>query len=160
MISFRIKNKNIAKEWIQKLFADKKFYPSMIYRADEAMMDAIIKYEDDPFAWPTLMEDQFEDVFSKFKDDNILVVSDFTVYLKDEQFFDEVSKIERSFGIATPNGISLQYRCPIAFAISKDIFTYDTYLGIIEQFSYIAFVDQKSGRTLIALPELNFLIYP
>ena len=71
MISFSIKNKNIAKEWIQKLFADKKFYPSMIYRADEAMMDAIIKYEDDPFARPTLMEDQFEDVFSKFKDDNI-----------------------------------------------------------------------------------------
>ena len=160
MISFPIKNINIAEEWIQKLFADKKFYPSMIYRADEAMMDAIIKYEDDPFARPTLMEDQFEDVFSKFKDDNILVISDFTVYLKDEQFFDEVSKMERSFGVATPNGISSQYRCPIAFAISKDFFTYDTYLGIIEQFSYIAFVDQKSGRTLIALPELNFLIYP
>ena len=160
MISFRIKNIDIAKEWIQKLFADKKFHPSMIYRADEAMTDAIIKYEDDPFAWPTLLEDQFEDVFSKFKDDNILVVSDFTVYLKDEQFFDEVSKMERSFGIATPNGISLQDRCPIAFEISKEIFTYDTYLGIIEQFSYIAFVDQKSGRTLIALLELNFLIYP
>ena len=160
MISFYTENKNIAQEWIQKLFANKKFCPSMIFQADKDMMDAIIKYEDDPFAFPTLGQDQFEDVFSKFQDNNILVVSDFTVYLKDEQFFDEGSKAERAFGIATPNGISLQYRRPIAFTISKDIFTYNIYLGIIEQFSYIAFIDQKSGRTMLALDELNFLIYP
>ncbi len=158
MIDFHAENIEIAKEWIQKLFADKKFYPSMIYRTNEAMIDAIIKYGDDPFAFPTLDEEQFEDVFSQFQDNDILVASDFTVYLKDEQFFDEHSKSERNIGFATPNGISSQRRAPIAFTIAKDIFTYNTYLGITEQFSYIAFIDKKSGRAMLALGELNFLI--
>ena len=156
MLDFCRENIDVAKEWVQKLFFDKKFCPSMIFCADKDMTDAIIKHEKDPFAFYTLDEEQFGYVFSQFKDDNILVATDFTVYLNDEQFFDEQSKAEKNIA----SNIGIIPRQPIAFTISKNIFTYNTYLGIVNQFSYIAFVDQKSGLAMLALPELNFLIQP
>ena len=150
MISFDRENREIAREWILKLFKDKKYYHSAIYKENEFMQDAIIKYEDDPYAFPELEEDQFDEVFSAFEDDKILVVHNFPCYLKREHFLENYEYIFDSF----------RERCPIVFTISKELFDYKIYLGIISQFHWIAFIDQKSGRTMIALSELNFLIYP
>ncbi len=148
VISFDIKLRETAREWILKLFADKKFYRSAIYQSNEIMWDAIVKYEDDPYAFNLLEEDQFKDVFSAFCDDNVLVVANFPCILKKEHF------VEEAF-------VEVFKREPLmAFTISKSLFNYETYIGINSQFSWIAFIDQSSGRTLIDLPELNFLIYP
>lgn len=150
MMNFDSQNREIAKEWILKLFEDKKFYRSAIYKNDEVMWEAIIKYDDDPYAFPELEEDQFVEVFSAFCDEKVLIISNFPCLLKQEHF------VEKEFYDIIRNDLT-----PIiAFTISKDAFDYKTYLGINSQFSWIAFVDQKSGRTMIALPELNFLIYP
>jgi len=150
MFDFSKENTILAREWILKLFENKKFYRSAIYKNDEVMWDAIIKYEEDPHAFPELEEDQFEEVFSAFCDEKVLIISNFPCLLKEEHF------VEKGFYDIIRNDPT-----PIiAFTISKEAFDYKTYLGINSQFFWIAFVDQKSGRTMIALPELNFLIYP
>ncbi len=167
MISFDRENREIAREWILKLFKDKKYYHSAIYKENEFMQDAIIKYEDDPYAFPELEEDQFDEVFSAFEDDKILVVHNFPCYLKREHF------VEYPCYIAPPESSILEVReqiisdyeffsqwHPLAITVSKSDFNYKMYLDFCSQLSDVAYIDQKSGRTMIALTELNFLIYP
>lgn len=149
MISFDLEHRKTAREWLLRLFEDKKCHPSAIYKSGKVMEDAIIKYPEDSFAFSTLDEEQFDAVFSKFEDDSILVVSNFQYLLQPENFVDGTTKDSFTNVLGT-----------YTFVINNALFNYKTYLGINEQFSWIAYIDQKSGRTLLALPELNFLIYP
>lgn len=167
MISFDPANREIAREWILKLFNDKKYYFSAIYKENEVMWDAIIKYEDDPYAFPELEEDQFEEVFSAFEHDDILVVHNFPCYLKREHFVNypcyiapsESSLSERLEQVKSEAEFFNQWR-PLVITVSRSEFNYKMYLDFCSQFSDVAYIDQKSGRTMIALAELNFLIYP
>lgn len=167
MISFDPTNIEVAREWILKLFKDKKYYFSAIYKESEVMWDAIIKYEDDPYASPELEEDQFDEVFSAFEDDMILVVHNFPRYLKREHFVDFPCYIAPSGAsvwelrkqIISEDDFFNKWH-PLVITVSKSDFNYKMYLDFRAQFSDVAYIDQKSGRTMIALSELNFLIYP
>ena len=149
MINFDYGNFDIAKKWLLRLFEDKQLYTSAIYKSGIFMEDAIIKYPNDPYATTPIYEEQFREVFSAFEDDEVLVVTNFHYLLKPEHFAEGVTK-------------DYFTSCPTtqAFAISKNLFDYRTYLEIESQFCWIAYIDQESGRTLISLAELNFLIYP
>lgn len=163
MFDFSKENTILAREWILKLFENKKFYHSAIYKNDEVMWDAIIKYEDDLYAFPKLEEDQFNSVFSAFVDNKILVVHNFPFYLNKEHFVKSL-RYTQNTGPFIPEYQSdfelFSKWHPIAFVVSKEDFDYKLYCDFCSQLSWIAFIDQKSGRTMIALPELNFLIYP
>ena len=131
------------------------------------MWDAIIKYEDDPYAVSELEKDQFDEVFSAFEDDKILVVHNFPCYLKREHFFDfpcyiappDSSIAERIKQVRSETEFFRQWH-PLVITVSKSDFNYKMYLDFCSQLSDVAYIDQKSGRTMIALSELNFLIYP
>jgi len=163
MFDFSKENCDFARAWIRKLFKNKKFFPSAIYKDDEFMKDAIIKYEEYPYAFPVLEEDQFNDVFSPFEDDKILVVYNFPCYLGPEKFGESLHftyKQGRFVEEYKSHYDFFKYAYSIAFTVSKDAFDYKLYKDFRAQFPFAAYIDQKSGRTMIALPELNFLIYP
>lgn len=162
MIDFDYKNIEIAKEWILKLFKDKQYFFSGIYQNGEFMKDAIIKYVEDPYAFSLLEKDQFEEVFSSFEDDKILVVHNFPCLLNREHFIKNPSYIQQECMVVEyeSNYKYFSKQHPITFTVSKDVFDYKCYLNLHSQLSNVAYIDIKSGRTMIALWELNFLIRP